>query len=86
MDQPKSIHLSERELRDLVKATVHETLVGMGVEADEPLEMQKDFQHVRELRVATTLVKKKALHVLVGVVVAGALGAIWVGLGFKTTL
>lgn len=78
----RAIRLTDGQLRKIVKDTVHETLTTMGVDVEEPLEMQKDFQHLREWRGTTTVAKKYALKTVVGVVVAGAVAAFW--LGFKS--
>lgn len=80
----RAIRLSDEQLIKIVKDTVHETLLTLGVDVDDPLEMQRDFQHIRDLRIATNIIKKRALHVLVGVVVAGIIAAFWIG--FKDIL
>lgn len=71
------IEMSERQLRSLVKEAVHETLTTMGVDATQPIEMQKDFQHLREWRVTTEGVKKKGILTVTGIVVAGFCAAVW---------
>ncbi len=79
-DDDKVICLTTEQLRKAVRDAVHETLLGLGVDASRPLEMQKDFQHLRDWRSATNSVKRRALHVAVGVVMAGMIAAFWLGI------
>ena len=43
-------NMTHDELRALVAGTVRETLVQLGVDPSDPLEMQRDFQHLRQWR------------------------------------
>lgn len=72
--------MDKQEIRDLVKTTVHETLMGLGADPSKPLEMQKDFQAMREFRVTLESIKKKALLTLVGTLILSVLAIIGVGL------
>lgn len=74
-----STQLTREELKALMKETVEETFIKLGLKIDDPIEVQKDFQHLREWRVTVTSLKMKALVAAVGVVVTGSLAAIWVG-------
>ena len=58
---------------------VEEAFVRMGVDASEPIEMQKDFQHLREWRVAVGAVRTKGILSIVAVLVSGAAAAAWIG-------
>lgn len=79
-----SSHLTAEEIRAIVKETVQQTLnetfVRLGVAIDDPIEVQKDFQHLRDWRVTTDAVKNKAMLASIGLLVSGALAAIWVGI------
>jgi hypothetical protein len=70
---------TREELKALMKETVEETFIMLGVKIDDPIEVQKDFQHLREWRLTTASIKAKAMIAAVGVVTTGALAAIWVG-------
>ena len=74
---------NERQ-RELIKKTVHETLLSLGLEMDDPIELQKDFQHLREWREATNSLKSHGIMIVIGVLLTGLLGAIWIGI--KNTL
>ena len=78
--RPRSIRLTEAELKNVVKETVHETFITLGVDASDPLEMQKDFQHLREWRETSVAVKSKGLMTLVGIIVAGVAAFVWITL------
>jgi len=75
--------MTKREIQHLIRetarVTVGETLRGLGVDVDNPLEVQRDFQALHEWRVSMQKIRRKALLSAVGVVVAGVLAAIWVG-------
>jgi len=70
--------------RELIKKTVHETLLSLGLEMNDPIELQKDFQHLREWREASNTLKSHGIMVVIGILLTGLLGAIWIGI--KNTL
>lgn len=72
--------VTDAEVRRIVRETVMETLLSLGVDHENPLEMQQDFQHLRDWRVATQSVKRKGVGVMVTVLVTGMIGALIVGL------
>lgn len=81
MHEDRNITLTESQLRELVSEGVEEALTRMGMDAKNPLEMQKDFQHLREFRQATHAIQKRGLLVIVSILVSGICAAAW--LGFK---
>ncbi len=72
----KTITLTESELKALMASTVLDTLTRIGIESSDPLEMQKDFIHLRDWRRSTEAVKKKGLLAAVGFIVVSVLGLI----------
>lgn len=81
---PGTITLTHEQLqtlvRETVQQTVNETFIRLGVQADNPIEMQKDFQHLRDWRQTTDSMKSKALLAAVGLVVSGGMAAVWIGI------
>lgn len=73
-------NLTPDEARALIREAVRETFLMLGVKVDDPIEVQKDFQHLREWRSTTESVKAKSLLAVVGVVVSGLAAAIWMGI------
>lgn len=82
-DGPK-IEMTRDELKALMSEAVRDAFTKMGIDADEPLEMQRDFQHLREWRLAVAAMRTKSVLVVLGVFISGALGALW--LGFKSII
>jgi hypothetical protein len=76
--------MTEMELKLLVRQTVSETLISLGIDHNDPIEMQADFRHLREWRRSVNSVKRYGFMTAVGVVITGLLGAIWVGLRSMT--
>ena len=72
--------LEEQDIRRIVRDSVRETLVELGISHDDPIEMQKDFQHLREWRLATAMIRRKGLLTILGLAIAGMAAALWVGL------
>ena len=72
--------MEERDFKRIIKETVKETLVGLGIDACDPMEMQQDLHFLRNLRGTFEKIGKKALMTVVGVLVVAALGALWVGM------
>lgn len=73
-------NLTPDEARALIREAVRETFLMLGVKVDDPIEVQKDFQHLREWRSTTESVKAKGMLAIVGVVVSGLAAALWMGL------
>lgn len=79
MTEP-TITLTESQIRRIIKDSVHETLVSFGINPKDPVELQKDFSFLREWRVTTDTAKKRGLLTVVGIVVAGGLSLVWLGI------
>jgi hypothetical protein len=77
-------NLSEAKLRQIireessqtVKTTVKETLRGLGVDVDHPLEVQNDLSALREWRVLWSASRKRAVIAVVGVLATAAVTSI----------
>lgn len=69
--------MNEAEIRKIVAETVKETLTRMGIEADEPFDVQKDMAFVRNWRTSSEAVKRQSILIAVGVVVTGLIGMVW---------
>lgn len=72
--------LTREELSKLVEEGVCNAFTRIGIRADEPIEMQADFQHLREWRQGVQAVKKRGLITLITTLIAGALLALWTGI------
>lgn len=77
-------NLTPEEARALIREAVRETFLMLGVKVDDPIEVQKDFQHLRDWRTTTESIKSKTAVAVVGLVVSGLAAALW--LGFKGML
>lgn len=73
-------NLTPEEARALIREAVRETFLMLGVKVDDPIEVQKDFQHLREWRSTTESIKSKGMLTLVGIAVSGLAAAVWLGL------
>lgn len=72
--------MTEHEIRRIVSETVNETLTRLGVDTEDPLEFQRDLQHLRAWRESVATVKQQSLVTAVGIIIAGALGLMWLAL------
>lgn len=70
----KHIRITESELKAVISSTVKDTLTQIGIDHAEPLDMQKDFSHLRKSRESVEAVKKKAWLSAVGFIVLLVLG------------
>lgn len=73
-----------REIERIVAESVRQTLIQLGISTLDPLEMQKDMQHLREWRKSMENVKSKAVITTLTVLLSGILAALW--LGFKAII
>jgi hypothetical protein len=65
------------------ESAVHKTLLTLGIDANAPLEFQKDMIHVRDWRMATDKVKQKGLIASIIFVILGGIAAILIAAGVK---
>ena len=65
--------------RELIITTVHHTLTQLGVDSGDPLEMQRDFQHLREWRRAGEDIRSKAGLALITLIVGGIVSLLVIG-------
>jgi hypothetical protein len=82
-----SIPLSSSEIQHIAsetaKAAVRETLLTLGVNIEKPdaiLKMQQDFAYLRDWREASGTIKARTITTLVGILVTGLVGAVWLAL------
>lgn len=78
--EDRVISITEEELRKLMTDTVHETLTLIGIKHEDPVEMQRDFTHLRDWRIAVEGAKKKSFWGIIGVLTSGLIGLLWMGL------
>lgn len=77
--------LDKDEVDNIVRMSVRETLISLGIDATDPMETQRDFQTLRDWRKSAASIRSKSIMVLVGIVVTGALAALWVGIRYAIT-
>ena len=80
MTQDPVVTLTEAQLKEIVSGAVTETLIKLGVDVSKPIDMQRDFQHLREWRMATQALQERGMLALLTLLVAGAAAAMWIGL------
>jgi len=76
MTEP-AVTLTEAQIREMITETVQTTLTSLGIDATDPLVMQKDFAHLRSWRESTEEIRRKSVLALVTVAVTGLAGAVW---------
>ena len=74
-NRPAPIHL-----QDVVRTSVHETLISIGVDASDPLKVQQDLAFLRDVRQAHATVKSKGILILVGLFLSSMTAAMWIGI------
>lgn len=82
IDDPQKpvIQLTKEELKTLMEEAVQDAFLKMGIDSNDPLEMQRDFQHLREWRVAVAAMRTKGMLTILGILIAGAAAALWIGI------
>lgn len=68
------------DLDSVVRTSVHETLVTLGMDAQNPLDLQQDMAFLREMRQAHNRIRTKGVLVLVGLVITSLATLVWMGL------
>lgn len=71
--------MDREELRGVVSEAVKETLTQLGIQSDHPIEMQRDFQHLRQWRRAGEDLKSKGFVVLMTIFLTGLISMLLLG-------
>ena len=69
-----------KAVEEVTPRIVRQTLVSMGLNPDDPMEAQKDAVFIRSTRNRCEQANGKGMMLLIGIVGAGALAAVWEGL------
>ena len=72
--------MNREEVREVVKDTVRETLTALGLDAQDPIEVQRDLSWVRQTRLASAAMRAKAGAAVLGLLLTAAATAGWLGL------
>lgn len=72
--------LTIEEIRTVVKETVQETLTGLGIDTDNPQEMQANFIYLGKSRKGSEEIARWAKRSAIGVAVSATIWAIWTGI------
>ncbi len=80
MEETQKITLTKGELKEIVSESVYETFTLLGLDHENPLEMQRDFQYLREWRTASEKIKTQGLMVILAILITGLCGALWLGI------
>lgn len=70
----------KQELQILIAESVKQTLIQLGITSNDPIEMQKDMQHLREWRKSMDSIRNKSILSLITIAVTGVAAALWIGL------
>lgn len=71
--------LSKEEINQVVAEAVRQTLLQMGVDSENPIEMQRDFQHLRQWRRAGEEIKQKSIVATISIFATGVLALVLIG-------
>jgi hypothetical protein len=78
-DVMKPDHEFKEEVKTIVAESVRQTLMQLGIASNDPIEMQKDMQHLREWRQTMDSVKSKGLLTVLTMFLTGIAAAFWLG-------
>lgn len=84
--------IENEAIRELVKDTaeqaakeaVRQTLLTLGIDTQDPIEVQADMRHLREWRKSVATVKKQSLMTAIAILTSGIIGVIWLALTSKS--
>lgn len=68
------------EIQEAADRGVTAALERVGIDPDDPTAVQRDLAFLRDWRTTTAGMRKKGLVTAAGVIVVGALGALWLGI------
>lgn len=72
--------VTEREFRRIVHESVLDSFTTLGIEVDDPLAMQADFRHLREMRLTMEKVRSRSVVATITILISGILAMAWHGI------
>ena len=69
--------MTEAEIKTIVKETVREALIGLGVDAEDPTEVQQDLAFLRRWRTNSAAVGLQTVIAVIVAVAVGLAGLVW---------
>jgi hypothetical protein len=72
--------MTEADIRRIVADTVNQTLMQLGIDSQDPIEFQKDMQHLRAWRESVATVKRQSLITAIGILTTGIVGLVWIAM------
>lgn len=75
-------YLSRDDAEYLIKHTVKETLTSMGVDTSDPMEMQRDFQALREWRLMRNAIQSRGILTVIGLLASGVVAGLVMGIKY----
>lgn len=80
LEAARAVSMSSEDFQHLVAETVKQTLIQLGIDHSNPIEMQQDFQHLRSWRKAGQELRSKGLVAALGIFLTGTVSLILLGL------
>jgi len=72
-------NLTEEDIERITAKTIEATFTRLGIDISDPMETQRDFQHLRDWRVSIKAVKRKGVLAAVSFLTVATLGAMFMG-------
>ena len=69
--------MTEQQINSIVDKAVEAALVKMGIDCEDPLEMQGDMAFLRKFKKSCDAVGSRIVMVVVGVATLAILGGVW---------
>lgn len=69
--------MTEAGIKTIVKETVRETLIGLGFDAEDPTEVQRDLAFLRRWRTNSAAVGLQTVIAVIVAVAVGLAGLVW---------
>ena len=69
--------MSHKDQEELVEKTVHKTLTTIGFDLSEPIELQKDMAHLRDIRLDRKIRSNTAQRTFIGILIPAFMIASW---------
>lgn len=69
--------MKKEEIEQIVDSAVLKTLSGVGLTVDKPVEIQKDFIHLRNHRTGCEATKRNMIKAIITVLIPSTLFLLW---------
>ena len=72
--------MKKDQMHDIIRQSVLETLTSLGIDINNPLDVQKDLQYIRRMREGSDAVKGNVIKAIIATTIPTCIYVVWLAI------